>query len=177
MKKYIPILALLMLLNSSLVGAQAVWEWQNPLPQGNPLLGIWGSSGSDVFAVGEGGTILHYDGTSWSSMNSGSANRLIDIWGSSGSDVFAVGVWGTILHYEGPDYAYAEPNGNCGGNGPCFSMIQSAIDGSDDGTLIKIGEGTYDENVVIDKNVILVFVWDSDFYTLDHADPAILSGP
>jgi hypothetical protein len=23
---------------------------------------VWGSSGSDVFAVGEGGTILHYSG-------------------------------------------------------------------------------------------------------------------
>jgi hypothetical protein len=25
-----------------------------------PLYGVWGSSGSDLFAVGEGGTILHY---------------------------------------------------------------------------------------------------------------------
>jgi hypothetical protein len=29
---------------------------------------IWGSSGSDVFAVGSGGTILHYDGSAWSPM-------------------------------------------------------------------------------------------------------------
>jgi hypothetical protein len=27
------------------------------------LLGVWGSSGHDVFVVGGGGTILHYDGT------------------------------------------------------------------------------------------------------------------
>jgi hypothetical protein len=38
------------------------WTWQNPLPQGNPLWGVWGSSGSDVFAVGDWGTVLHYDG-------------------------------------------------------------------------------------------------------------------
>jgi hypothetical protein len=38
------------------------WQWQNPLPQGNSLYGVWGSSGSDVFAVGYGGTILHYSG-------------------------------------------------------------------------------------------------------------------
>ena len=31
------------------------WAWQNPLPQGNRLLGVWGSSLSDVFAVGHGG--------------------------------------------------------------------------------------------------------------------------
>jgi hypothetical protein len=47
------------------------WTWQNPLPQGNPLHGVWGSSGSDVFAVGWDGTIVHYDGSSWSSMTSG----------------------------------------------------------------------------------------------------------
>gem|GEM_PF-3081270 len=31
------------------------WAWQNPLPQGNRLLGVWGSSPSDVFAVGSAG--------------------------------------------------------------------------------------------------------------------------
>jgi hypothetical protein len=36
------------------------WEWQNPLPRGNWLRGVWGSSGTDVFAVGGAGTILHY---------------------------------------------------------------------------------------------------------------------
>ena len=29
------------------------------------LHSVWGSSPSDVFAVGDNGTILHYDGTSW----------------------------------------------------------------------------------------------------------------
>jgi hypothetical protein len=29
------------------------WEWQNPLPTGNHLLGVWGSSGSDTPTVGE----------------------------------------------------------------------------------------------------------------------------
>ncbi|MBI1387150.1 MAG: hypothetical protein GC154_01710 [bacterium] len=37
------------------------WQWQNPLPQGNTLWGVWGSSGNDVFAVGQEGAILHYE--------------------------------------------------------------------------------------------------------------------
>jgi hypothetical protein len=85
-------------------GAQAggaEWEWQNPLPTNNSLQGVWGSSGSDVFAVGSGGTILHYDGTGWSAMSSGTNGLLGGVWGSSGSDVFAVGLHGTILHYGG----------------------------------------------------------------------------
>ena len=65
----------------------------------NDLRGVWGSSGSDVFAVGPDGTIRHYNGTSWSPMTSGITQLLLDVWGSSGSDVFAVGENGTILHY------------------------------------------------------------------------------
>ena len=35
------------------------------------LESVWGSSGDDVFAVGGGGTILHYEGSAWSDMSSG----------------------------------------------------------------------------------------------------------
>jgi hypothetical protein len=81
------------------------WEWMNPLPTGDPLYGVWGSSGSDVFAVGELGTILHYDGTAWSTMSSGTTEQLYGVWGSSGSDVFAVGLHGSILHYDGTGWS------------------------------------------------------------------------
>ena len=66
---------------------------------------MWGSSGSNVFAVGDSGTILHYDGSSWSAMSSGTTNYLYGVWGSSGSDVFAVGDAGTILHYDGSSWS------------------------------------------------------------------------
>jgi hypothetical protein len=68
------------------------------------LYGVWGSSGSDVFAVGEAGTILHYDGATWIPMSSGTTDSLFGVWGSSGSDVFAVGYPGTILHYDAADW-------------------------------------------------------------------------
>jgi uncharacterized repeat protein (TIGR01451 family) len=73
---------------------------------------VWGTSGSDVFAVGSDGTILHYDGTTWSPMSSGTTKGLRGVWGSSGSDVFAVGSDGTILHYDGSDW---NPMSNPGG--------------------------------------------------------------
>jgi hypothetical protein len=81
------------------------WQWQNPLPQGNSLYGVWGSSGSDVFAVGYGGTILHYDGATWSPMNSGTSSSLYGVWGDSGKDAFVVGYPGTILHYDGATWS------------------------------------------------------------------------
>ena len=68
-------------------------------------MGVWGSSSSNVFAVGDAGTILHYDGTSWSPMSSGTTGSLRDVWGASGSNVFVVGSGGTILHYNGTNWS------------------------------------------------------------------------
>ncbi len=63
--------------------------------------GIWGSSGSNVFVVGPAGIIRRYNGSTWTSMNSGIAKQLYGIWGSSANDIFAVGVDGAISHYNG----------------------------------------------------------------------------
>ncbi|MFC1938079.1 hypothetical protein ACFLWH_00230 [Chloroflexota bacterium] len=70
------------------------------------LWGVCGTSASDVFAVGSWGTILHYDGDDWSSMNSGVYPLWIGhVWCNSPSDVFAVGALNTILHYNGTDWS------------------------------------------------------------------------
>lgn len=74
------------------------------------LNGVWGSSDRDVFAVGAGGTILHYDGTTWDNMTSNTSVDLFGVWGSSDHDVFAVGPGGTVLHYTGTDW-YAMDSG------------------------------------------------------------------
>jgi hypothetical protein len=74
------------------------WCWRNPLPQGNRLMGVWGSGASDVWAVGDSGTILHWNGSAWSSATSGTANTLTGVWGSA-SNAWAVGRSGTILQH------------------------------------------------------------------------------
>jgi hypothetical protein len=82
----------------------SVWSFTTQTQGNNPpntLDGVWGSSSSDVFAVGYSGTILHYNGSAWSTMTSRTSYPLDGVWGSSSSDVFAVGEAGTILHYNG----------------------------------------------------------------------------
>lgn len=90
------------------------------------LLGIWGSSENDIFAVGYGNylhsiiphsIILHYDGKSWSQMKHPFEMALYSIWGSSATDVFAVGKdllallpplileRDAILHYDGANWS------------------------------------------------------------------------
>jgi hypothetical protein len=70
-----------------------------------PLQGVWGVSGSDVFSVGASGTIVQYDGSNWNWMTSGTTSNLYGVWGSSSTNVFAVGASGTILHYDGSTWA------------------------------------------------------------------------
>lgn len=66
---------------------------------------VWGTSGSNVWAVGAFGTIRHWDGTSWSNVPSGTTVSLNGIWGTSATDVWVVGQGGTTLHYDGASWA------------------------------------------------------------------------
>ncbi len=69
-------------------------------PTSFALSAVWGSSASDLFAVGA--SVAHYDGIAWSEMaNDALSAGLADVWGNSSADVFAVGADGTILHYGG----------------------------------------------------------------------------
>jgi len=68
----------------------------SPPPASAKLFGDWAIDASDVLAVGEAGTILFYDGTSWSFRAGGTTNALY----AMGPGVVAVGAGGTILRYN-----------------------------------------------------------------------------
>ena len=61
-------------------------------PGGFIINAIWGSSPEDVWFVGYNGSIVHYDGSGFTRMESGHDVRLIDVEGTEGGDyVFVVG--------------------------------------------------------------------------------------
>jgi hypothetical protein len=64
-----------------------------------PLRAVFGTSDTQVYAVGDNGTILRYDGTSWSAMTSNTTRHLYGVWGLASGEIYAVGQNGTILHY------------------------------------------------------------------------------
>ncbi len=73
-----------------------------PLISGTTRLlhGVWGWTSDNVFAVGDGGTIRHYDGNpagTWDEQSSGTDYNLRGVWGSSADTVYAVGEGGTVL--------------------------------------------------------------------------------
>jgi hypothetical protein len=78
----------------------------SPMPAGTTadLNTVWGFSGDDVYAVGTGGTVLHYDGVAWRTLDSGTDAELFGIWGAAPDDVFFAGTGGTILRYDGTTF-------------------------------------------------------------------------
>ena len=85
------------LLTVSVPDVDPVTSWTVEVPAAPPLYDVWAVSSTDVFAVGESGTILHYDGTSWSPRERLPVPDLQGFWGTSAGDVNVVGSWGVIL--------------------------------------------------------------------------------
>jgi hypothetical protein len=84
------------------------------------LYDIWGTSKTDVWAVGDKGVIVHYDGHEWTSYESGTDLCLRSVYGfgkddvwivggesrnSSNDDVLAEDERGIILHFDGQSWS------------------------------------------------------------------------
>jgi hypothetical protein len=83
-----------------------------PAGKSGKLRGIWGRSSSSIFAVGEDGVILIYDGSNWGLMTSGTTAGLYDIWGhdtgGGAYTLYAVGAYGTLLKYRSASGEWSE---------------------------------------------------------------------
>jgi len=70
---------------------------------------IWGTTSSNIYAVGERGTILHFNGSTWIPMTSGTTIDLRDIWGIDANTIYAAGYdittgTGVLLFYDGTQW-------------------------------------------------------------------------
>lgn len=124
--------------------------------------GLWGSGPDDVFAVGAGGTVLHYDGAGWQRQAQGlTTAELVAVWGSGPDDVFAVGTGGTVLHYDGTAWSAmvvdtAQRLSGVWGSGPAHVMAV----GDNGTTLLYDGQGWI--ALEPDTDLHLAGVWGAD---------------
>ncbi len=64
-----------------------------------------GSKRTDVWAAGNDGTVLHFDGAVWADVSPGlSSNTLYALWGTGVDNVWAAGENGIVLHYDGVEW-------------------------------------------------------------------------
>jgi hypothetical protein len=59
---------------------------------------IWGTASNNLFIVGDGGSIAHYNGSSWTKMMSNTTCDLQDIWGIDATHIGATGTNTTDGH-------------------------------------------------------------------------------
>src|SRR2546427_342955 len=67
-------------------GDAASWTEVESTPYA--LHAIWGDADADVWAVGDSGAIVRFDGATWSSAPSPTSDPLYAIWGTGSSDVW-----------------------------------------------------------------------------------------
>jgi len=89
---------IIMLGFAALNTAFAAWENVTPASSTKTLYAIWGTSASNVYAVGMDGALLHCDGTTWTAEISSTTEKLNAIWGVNETNIYVVGDNGALLH-------------------------------------------------------------------------------
>ncbi len=119
--------------------------WESPLPQGNPLNHMWTFSSQDIWAVGNQGIVLHWNGNFWVPFNSGTSADLYGVWGTSDNDLWIAGN-GTLLHYDGTNFT---DSGKISG----FANLQKGaflgVAGNGTGDLWLVGKGGVFQHAVL----------------------------
>jgi hypothetical protein len=141
-------------------------SWSSIPSTPTPKQGVWGSSNTNVYAVGSGGEIRRFDGFNLLAQTSPTIQNLYAIDGRGPNDIFAVGAGGVILHFDG--FAWSVQT-----SGTSQDLHQ--VWASPGGDVIAIGRngvvlryhGSTWSPMVIGNTEHLFGVWgtsDSDFY-------------
>ncbi len=94
--------------------------------------------------------------------------------------LWLVGISAGIVHAD-PGVIYVSADGSCGGNTPCYTTVQAAVDAASSGDEIRIAAGTYTSSalavVTIDRSLTLKGGYNSDFSVRNvNTYPSVLDG-
>jgi hypothetical protein len=73
------------------------WRFVRPVPE--RMHRLWASGPADVWAIGEAGLVMHWDGSRWSEQRL--AGNLVSIWGGARNDVWINGCGDRFYHWNG----------------------------------------------------------------------------
>jgi hypothetical protein len=71
----------------------------------NDLFGVWGSSATGVWAVGDNGTAVFYNGVQWQVRAPATTTRLWSVSGTAANNVFASGADNNIYKFDGTSWS------------------------------------------------------------------------
>lgn len=80
---------------------------------------VWASSRDDVWVVGQGGAVLHHDGSAWEERHAGTDRDLIAVWGVARDRVVMVGGRGNgvVVFWDGSGFRTVDVTPMAGLNG------------------------------------------------------------
>jgi len=99
----------------------------------------------DIWAVGDGGIILHYDGTSWTSSESGVTEDLKDVYFVDATHGYVVGTSGTILFYDGSSWTTQSSGINSDLLGVSFADADKGVAVGAGGKIVVYNTGIWSE--------------------------------
>lgn len=84
----------------------ALWHYNfswnpEPAPVNNNITDMWGFAPDDIWAVGLGGVVIHWNGALWEEAETPASGSVRAIWGRTGQTIIAAGDNGEILEYNG----------------------------------------------------------------------------
>mgnify|MGYP000926056622 CR=1 FL=1 len=154
--------------NTNRIWKKTGTKWQETQPGGGNVpdyRALWGSALNNVWLVGDGGAMRHYDGSTWNILPAVVPYDLLGIWGSAADDIWAVGDFpndappamkpATLLHFDGT--TWTSPANDVAGSGG-----MRAIWGSDASHAWAVGD------------MLQIVKWDGSTWS---TDPYTLAPP
>ena len=80
-----------------------------PLRYEVDLFGVWGTGPTDAWAVGDKGTVLHWNGVTWLARQAPTTKTLRAVGGTGANDVWMVGDDGVAIHFNGATFQENSP--------------------------------------------------------------------
>jgi hypothetical protein len=125
-----------------------------PMPLGRSLNKIWGTASTNLYAVGESGTIWHRKGTAWALEANPATSNLFTVFGCSATDVYAVGNTDVLHSDGGGTWTRVNVNVDNGANG---------VTCNPGGAVLVVGFGGLKERLVDGQ-------WVNDFTIMPYGD-------
>lgn len=109
-----------------------------PTAVGNKnLRTIWGANPNNIWVAGEGGLILHYDGSSWSSAASPTTDNISALWGNAKKGFYGATAKSNLLGMQDSQWQILPESGQL------TSQPLLALWGNDDGVLATGQVGSF----------------------------------
>jgi hypothetical protein len=128
--------------------------WENPIHPG-VWRGIWGTSPDNIYAVGSGGDIRHFQNGQWNREVSNTQYNIEDVWGSGPTDIYAAvdanivlrstgnGVWTKHLYAQGRTFQSVWGTGSDNVYLCCAGIFRSIGDNVWSEQIIPVNSGPF----------------------------------